>query len=114
MFFVRLLSRCPLWFLYGLSDFLFLIGYHVLRYRRKLVQKNLQNSFPEKSAIELHQIERTFYKNLCDYAVESLKLLTITKEELAQKTALLAKGKKITPGQYEEYLNAVRESLQVK
>lgn len=85
MFFVRLLSRCPLWFLYGLSDFLFMIGYHVLRYRRKLVQKNLRNSFHQKSNAELHQIERTFYKNLCDYAVESLKLLTITKEELAKR-----------------------------
>lgn len=40
--------------------------------------------------------------------------ISITKEELAQKTALLAKGKKITPGQDQEYLNAVRESLQVK
>jgi outer membrane protein TolC len=40
--------------------------------------------------------------------------ITITREELARKTALLAKGKKITPAQYQEYLNAVRESLQVK
>jgi len=40
--------------------------------------------------------------------------IAITKEELAQKTALLARGKKITPQQYEEYLGAVRESLHGK
>ncbi len=50
-----------------------------------MVQKNLQNSFPEKTVLELHQIEKDFYKNLCDYAVESLKLLTITKEDLAKR-----------------------------
>ncbi len=85
MFFIRLLSQCPLWFLYYLSDFLFFIGYQVLRYRRKLVQENLRNAFPQKSTLELYQIEKAFYKNLCDYAVESLKLLTITKEELAKR-----------------------------
>lgn len=85
MIFIRLLSRLPLWFLYILSDFLFVIGYYVLRYRRKLVQKNLRNSFPEKSVTERQKIEKDFYKNLCDYPIESLKLLTITKEELAKR-----------------------------
>lgn len=85
MVFIRLLSRCPLWLLYGLSDFLFFTGYYLLKYRRKLVQKNLRNSFPEKSDSEIHQIEKAFYKNLCDYAIESLKLLTITKEELSKR-----------------------------
>jgi Kdo2-lipid IVA lauroyltransferase/acyltransferase len=85
MVFIRLLSRFPLWLLYGLSDFLFFTGYYLLKYRRRLVQENLRSSFPEKSDLEIHQIEKAFYKNLCDYAVESLKLLTITKEELSRR-----------------------------
>ncbi len=85
MVFIRLLSRCPLWLLYKLSDFLFFVGYYIVQYRRKLVQKNLQNSFPQKSKLELHDIEKAFYKNLCDYAIESLKLLSIKKEELAKR-----------------------------
>ena len=43
---------------------------------------NLTNSFPEKSEKELQQIERSFYHFLCDYGVESLKLLTIKPEEM--------------------------------
>ena len=43
------------------------------------------NSFPEKSSSEILEIERTFYRNLSDYGVETIKLLTITKEELAQR-----------------------------
>jgi KDO2-lipid IV(A) lauroyltransferase len=85
MFLVKLLSRIPLAALYLFSDFLFFIAYHVIRYRRKLVKKNLTASFPDKSLEALAKIEKEFYKNLCDYAVETLKLLTITKEELGKR-----------------------------
>lgn len=47
--------------------------------------KNLTNSFPSKSADELKKIEKEFYKNLSDYAVEMLKLLTISKVELQRR-----------------------------
>jgi KDO2-lipid IV(A) lauroyltransferase len=85
MFFLKLLSRIPLPILYWFSDFLFFMSYHVVGYRRKLVKKNLKNSFPEKSKTELKSIEKEFYKNLCDYAVETLKLLTISEAELRKR-----------------------------
>jgi Kdo2-lipid IVA lauroyltransferase/acyltransferase len=85
MFVIRLLSRLPFSVLYVFSDFCFFITYYVVRYRRKLVQKNLRNSFPEKSASEIETIEKQYYKNLCDYAVEMLKLLTISREELSER-----------------------------
>jgi KDO2-lipid IV(A) lauroyltransferase len=85
MFFVKLLSRLPFGVLYALSDFLFFVSFHVVKYRRKLVWKNLKTSFPAKSDDELKKIEREFYKNLSDYAVEMLKLLTISKEELKRR-----------------------------
>lgn len=85
MWLARLFSRLPFPVLYALSDFLFLVSYHVVKYRRKLVMKNLRNSFPEKSTSELRAIEKAFYRNLCDYAVETLKLLTIDKQELIKR-----------------------------
>ena len=85
MFVIRLLSRLPLRILYGISDFLFFLSYYVVRYRRKMVWKNLGNAFPQKTPVELRQIEKKFYRNLCDYAVEMLKLLTIRREELARR-----------------------------
>lgn len=85
MFFLRLLSRLPFPVLYALSDFLFVVSFYVVRYRRKMVQKNLRNSFPEKGEKELRSIEKAFFKNLCDYAMEMLKLLTISSEELSRR-----------------------------
>ncbi len=98
MFVFRLLSRLPLSVLYKLSDFLFFVSFYAVRYRRALVQKNLRQAFPEKKDEERKVIEKQFYKNLCDYAVETLKLLTISKEELASRmlfknTALTEKFK---------------------
>jgi KDO2-lipid IV(A) lauroyltransferase len=85
MFFLTLLSRLPFSILYSFSDFLFVISYYLIGYRIKVVRKNLRNSFPEKSPDELKKIEKQFYKDLCDYGVETLKLLTISKEELMKR-----------------------------
>ncbi|WP_276368125.1 lysophospholipid acyltransferase family protein [Chryseolinea sp. H1M3-3] len=85
MFALKLLSRLPFAVLYVISDFLFFVSYRLVKYRRKLVWKNLKNSFPNKSDSELRKIEKIFYKNLCDYGVETIKLLTISKEELGRR-----------------------------
>ncbi|MEX1240928.1 MAG: lysophospholipid acyltransferase family protein [Cyclobacteriaceae bacterium] len=85
MFLIRLLSRLPLRVLYIISDFLFFMSFHVGRYRRRMVKRNLLNAFPEKNERELKTIEKEFYRNLCDYAVETIKLVTISKEELSRR-----------------------------
>jgi len=85
MLIAKLISRLPFWILYVFSDFLFVISYYVIRYRRVLVRNNLKNSFPEKGTGELRTIEKNFYRNLCDYAVETLKLLTISRKELGKR-----------------------------
>jgi KDO2-lipid IV(A) lauroyltransferase len=85
MIFARLLSKLPFPVLYAISDFLFVMSYYLVGYRRKMVQTNLKNSFPQKSQTELGLIEKQFYRNLCDYAVEMLKLLTLSKDELTRR-----------------------------
>jgi len=82
------LSILPFWVLYGLSDCFYLLVYHVVRYRRKIVRKNLCASFPEKDEKELRQIEQQFYHWFCDYMVETIKLLTISNEKLLQHMEL--------------------------
>jgi len=85
MLFFRFIAILPLSFLYVLSDFLFFLSYYIVRYRRSLVRKNLSNAFPEKPPKEISAIEKEFYRNLGDYAVETLKLLTINKDELGHR-----------------------------
>ncbi len=82
---LKILSRLPFWVLYGLSDFIFFFGFHIIRYRRGVVRMNLIRSFPERNRHEIKQIERVFYKYLCDYVVETLKLLTISQDELKHR-----------------------------
>ena len=47
---------------------------YVIGYRRKVVQANLANSFPEKSKAELRKLERAFYHHLCNVGVETVML----------------------------------------
>lgn len=79
------ISLLPLRLLYLLSDVLFYLMYHVGRYRRRLVKKNLADSFPDKSADELHRIERAYYSWLCDYFVETVKMLSISETEMKKR-----------------------------
>ncbi len=67
----------PFWFCYRISDFLYLILYYVLKYRRKVVRQNLSNSFPDKSLKELKQIERKFYQHLSDIFIEGIRGLSM-------------------------------------
>ncbi len=83
--FLRLCSRLPLWILYRVSDLLFLLVYFVVRYRRKVVRENLSRSFPDRSKQERRLIERRFYRFFCDYAVETIKLLTISEAEMRRR-----------------------------
>lgn len=81
----RLLARLPLRVLYVLSDCLFPLVYHVARYRRKLVRRQLKDSFPQHSPEWIRQTERKFYHFFCDYIIETLKLLHMSKEEIMRR-----------------------------
>jgi len=88
-FLLRLFSSLPFWFLYGLSDCLFLINYYLIGYRRKTVMLNLRNSFPEKTEQEIQLIARRFYQYLSDQFVETFKTLTISAAELDKRVQVL-------------------------
>ena len=75
-------AALPLSALYLFSDFITLVLYHLVRYRRKVVHENLTSSFPEKSLKEIRKIERDFYRYLGDQIVETIKLLHISDEKL--------------------------------
>ena len=82
---VYLLSVLPLCLLYLLSDGLYALIYYVVRYRRGVVRDNLMHSFPEKLPQDLKAIEKKFYRFFCDYIVETLKLASISEEEMKRR-----------------------------
>ncbi len=80
-----IISLMPFWVLYGIADFIFVLVYYVVRYRRKIVAKNMRDSFPELSDKELKKIARKFYRNFADYIVETIKLNHISDEEIKRR-----------------------------
>jgi len=83
--FIWLLAWLPLGILYAISNVIFVLVYYVVRYRRKVVRKNLENAFPEKSKKEIRQIERRFYLHFCDYIVETIKLLNVSDKTMQKR-----------------------------
>jgi KDO2-lipid IV(A) lauroyltransferase len=85
IFFLYLVSLLPFWLLYIISDFLFIVLYYLIGYRREVVQENLQNSFPEKSTAERADIEKKYFRYLADLIVETIKMISISKAELQRR-----------------------------
>lgn len=84
-FFWYLLSLLPFKILYLFSDLLYYPLYHCVGYRRAIIRKNLTESFPEKSLQEIISLEKQFYHFLCDYMVETVKLLSISKKQMRKR-----------------------------
>ena len=80
-----IISLLPLWVFYRLSDGLYYLVYHVVRYRRRVVYANLRSSFPEKSEAEIERIAKEFYSFFCDYIVETLKLFSIGEKNMCKR-----------------------------
>lgn len=91
--FIYLLSLLPFRILYFLSDGVYVLLFHVIGYRKKVVLKNLRNSFPEKSEQEIKVICKKFYHYFCDLTLETFKTLTISKQKMLKHCSLDAKAK---------------------
>ncbi|MCF0166959.1 MAG: lysophospholipid acyltransferase family protein [Bacteroidales bacterium] len=79
------LSVLPMPVLYFLGDLVYPILYYIVKYRRDVVRGNLSASFPEKTESEIREIERGFYHFFCDYVVETVKLLTISRKQMQRR-----------------------------
>ncbi len=74
--------------LYLLADALYIVAYHIMRYRRDVVSENLRHAFPEKSESERSKIAREFYRHLADLVMETIKILAISSETLNKRCTI--------------------------
>lgn len=79
------ISRLPFGILYIISDLLYVIVYHIARYRRDVVSGNIRDSFPEKTEAERKQIIKEFYRHFTDYFVETIKLAHVSDSEMKRR-----------------------------
>jgi len=86
--FLWLISVLPYRLFYFFSDLVYFLVYRVVGYRKKVVYKNLTLVFPDKSEKEKKNIQKAFYKHMCDMFLETIKTLNISEEELKKRYAL--------------------------
>ena len=82
---IWIISKSNFRLIYLFSDFLYLILYHVISYRKKLVRKNLALALPEKTFLERKIIEKKYYKHLSDLFLESFKSLNISEVDIKKR-----------------------------
>jgi len=83
--FLWLISILPFRLLYAFSDGLFILVYHIIGYRKKVVKANLKLVFPEKSEKEIQTIVKKFFHHLCDMILESIKSMTISESTMKKR-----------------------------
>lgn len=80
-----IISILPFRVLYIISDILYVLLYHVVGYRKKVVTNNLKLVFPEKTEQEIKAIRIPFYHHLCDMVLESIKTMSISEAEMKKR-----------------------------
>ena len=79
------ISMLPFRLLYLFSDFVYIIVYRIIGYRKRTVRKNLALALPHLSNEELLIIEKKFYRHMCDMFLEMIKTMNISKEEICKR-----------------------------
>ncbi len=72
-----LASLLPMWLHYVFADVLYVLVAHGLRYRHKVIDKNLAHAFPELTDAERRRLRRQFYHYFCDFIAEIVKYATM-------------------------------------
>jgi KDO2-lipid IV(A) lauroyltransferase len=78
-------SILPFRILYVFSDMVYVLVYHVIGYRKKVVRKNIAMTLPHLSEKERLHIEKKSYHHLCDMFLEMMKTMTISEKEMNKR-----------------------------
>ncbi len=82
------LSKVPEFILYGIADFIYIVLYYIVGYRRNTVYNNLTNSFPNKSESEIKQITKKFYHQLSDIFIENIAIFKMSQKRVLRMVKL--------------------------
>jgi len=83
--FLWCISMLPFRVLYLLSDFVYLIVYYLIGYRKKTVRENLALALLNLSNEERLIIEKKSFRHLCDMFLEMIKTMTISNKEINKR-----------------------------
>jgi len=78
---------------------------YVFPYRKKVILKNIERSFPELNTQQQKQIAQNFYKHFADLLIEGIKNLTISKKELQKR--MIVKNPELMQKLFEKGKNVI-------
>lgn len=89
-----ILSSWPIGVHHFFADYLlYPLMYYVVRYRRKIVDKNIRNAFPDWSDEERRTLRKQFYHRFADVIVETIYGYNISDEEIEQRVQYIDEDK---------------------
>ena len=83
------ISRLPFPLFYLFSDAVCFLLYRVFQYRTEVVRSNVKLAFPELKEEAYKEIERKFYRHLCDLFLEIIKSMGMTKNQMLKRFNVL-------------------------
>ena len=89
LFFVLFIGLVPFFVLYIFSDFIRIILYHIVGYRKVVISQNLIKTFPDLNKDELRKIVGSTYKNLTDILIEGIKSFTMSRAQINKRHHIL-------------------------
>lgn len=82
----RSIAVLPYWFqYYVLLEFIRIVLRYVVRYRRRLIIRQLSDSFPDKSRAEILTICHKYYRTLAEMIVNTITLSGMSERERARR-----------------------------
>lgn len=84
---IFLMSLLPFRLLYFFSDIVYFFVYHIIGYRKKVVQFNMAIALPHLTLQERRVIEKKFYHHFCDSFFEMIKTITLSEKEIKRRFA---------------------------
>jgi KDO2-lipid IV(A) lauroyltransferase len=99
------LSYLPLAVLYLFSNFLSFIFIYIFPYRKKVIEQNIRNSFPQYTDNEVNTLIKKFYRHFTDTLVEGIKNLSISEKQLRKR--LIVKNPELMEQLYSQKRNVI-------
>ena len=84
-FLLKAVTRVPLPVLYAVGTFVYVVLFHVFRWRRDQVESDIARAFPEKEPGERARILQQSYRNIADVVMEAVWGFGATAEAIAKR-----------------------------
>jgi Kdo2-lipid IVA lauroyltransferase/acyltransferase len=98
--FVLFIGLLPFPLLYALSNVTRFLIFRIIGYRKDVVKKNLEGSFPGISDKDLNRLILLYYKNLADILLEGIKAFTMSPKQILKRHRI------INPDVLEKFYNS--------